>query len=124
MLARHHYRCGGVPQQRSCENQAPAVAIGGETEEQRADEESCERGCDEAGESVEAEERRGRACEEPAAYQTGPDVGGEKQIVIFEPAAERQQQNQRPDVARSGQALEARANSRGAILCRVVMRRV
>ena len=78
VLKSHLDRRGGVPQQRSCENQMASETIRHETENQRADKQSRESGGDEAGEPVEAEKRGGGAGEKSAAHQSRPDVGSEK----------------------------------------------
>src|SRR5579872_450884 len=43
-------------------------------------------------------------------HQTGRDVAGEEQIVVFEETAQRQERDQRPNGARGGQPVQARGD--------------
>jgi hypothetical protein len=81
-------------------------AVGEETQEERADEQSGEGRRDKGADSGKAEKGlRGRG-QKPAAVQPRRDIAGEEQIIDFETAAERQQNDEAPGIGRGGQAFE------------------
>ena len=113
-LERHDDARHRVPQQREREDRAPAEAIGGKAEQQRAEEETGEERRDEARDAAGAEQpRRGRR-QDTLRHKARRDVAGEQEIVELEEAAEREQQHAPPQRGRHRQAIEPCSDQAGA----------
>ena len=98
-LERHDDARDRVPQQRQREDRAPAEAVGGNTEQHRADEEAGEERCDEARDAGGAEQARRGGRQDAARDKARRDIAGEQQIVELEEPAEREQQHAPPQRA-------------------------
>ncbi len=105
-LAGHDHGCRGIAEQRIGEDRAAAKTVGEEAEEEGADEQAGKGRGDEGADAGEAEEGRCRRREQSAAAQTRRDVAGQEQIVDLETAAEREQDDEPPDIGRPRHRLE------------------
>lgn len=105
-LAGHDHRRRAVAEQRTSEDRAAAKTVGEEAEEEGADEQAGEGCSDEGADAGEAEEGRCRRGEQSAAAEPRRDIAGQEQIVDLETAAEREQDNEPPDIRRRRHRLE------------------
>ena len=105
-LAGHHHRGRAIAEQREGEDGAAAEFVGEEAEEERADEQSGKGRGDKGADPGKAEKSLRCGCQQAAAVEARRDVAGEEEVVDLEPAAERQQDHQPPDIGRGGQGLQ------------------
>ena len=114
-LKRHDQRADRVPEQREGEDRAAAKAVGDPAEGERADEHPGKACGHKAGEAVQVEQPLSRRLEQAGLEHSRRHIGGEEQVVEFEPAAERKKRDQLQSVARRRQAIEARCHRHCAV---------
>ena len=90
VLKRHDEGADRIPKEREGEDRTAAVPVGQPAERERADEQAQEQRGHETGKALEIEQSLRRRREYAGLEQADGDIGGEEQIVEFEPAAERQ----------------------------------
>ena len=107
-LERHDDAGDRVPDQRIGEYRLASEPVGDEAEQSRADKQSGEQRRNETCNAARAEQARRRRRQYAAANEPRRDIAGQKQIVIFETAAQRQKRRrgsrsrEKPSIDRGG----------------------
>ena len=120
-LERHDQRAGAVPEQREGEDEAAAVGVGDPAERHGADPQAGEQREHEGARAGHLERRQNAEDaerlrgEQARLGHAGDDVGGQEQVVELEAGAERDQDDQVPDVAAAAGRRSSRAASSAAV---------
>jgi hypothetical protein len=114
----HDGRADGIPEQGEGEHGPAPIAIRQPAESKRTDEETRERGRDEAGHPLKAEKCPGGGLQQPAPGHAGCDIAREDQVIDLEEAAERNEEHHHPDIASGGQAIHSCRQHCGAAIQR------